>query len=326
MSEFQRALQRFQDGLPTSVAELPPDWRARLEEALRGLQNALESPHSKRAYRDDWHRWCEWLASQGVHPLLARAVHVQRYLGELYEQKKAKPTRARCITVIRSVYSVIVVSGLMLVNPAREVKNIKVSPEPKTPWLAEDEVKKLLAHPGADVSWSDLRDWIICITLLGTGLRRAEVARLRRDQFIAAPGGLALKVRAKRGKEGFVPVPTWLSSEISLWCQNEGIERGPLFPRSKGGDVPISPSRLRTAVKNAAARADLPKERCTPHALRRSFVTLARQRGASLEGLQHALMHGSITTTELYDHGTTIPSKAPGELLADLIVSPTFHR
>ena len=43
---------------------LSPDGRERLEEAIRSLEGQLESPHSKRAYREEWARWCAWLAKE----------------------------------------------------------------------------------------------------------------------------------------------------------------------------------------------------------------------------------------------------------------------
>jgi integrase/recombinase XerD len=302
---------------PLGLPAAGRDVRDALEEALLALWNGLESPESRRGYRDDWQRWAGWLAGQQMHPLAVAPLQVQRYLADLYNRGKAKSTRARALSVIRQTYGALVVAGLLPANPAREVKNIKVASEPRTPWLADTELRQLLVRPATSAPWVQHRDWLICATLTGTGLRRSEVARLRRDRLVPAEGGLAARVRAKGGKDAFIALPGWLSTEIDAWCRAQAIT-GPIFPSHPGGTTAIGPTTVRNAVKRAAERAGIDLSRSTPHALRRSFATITGQRGVSLRDRQTAMMHSNQATTERYDKAATLPKAAPGEVLRDL--------
>jgi len=291
-----------------------------LEEALLALWNGLESPESRRGYRDEWLRWCSWLANQEAPLLAVRPLHVQRYLADLYKAGKAKATRARALSVVRQTYAALVVAGLLLVNPAREVKNIKMASEPRTPWLGDDELRQLLVRLPTTAPWVQQRDWLICAMLVGTGLRRSEAARLRRDHLVPVEGGLAARVRAKGNKDAFIVLPSWLSVEINIWCEQQSITTGPLFQSHEGGTKAVGPTTVRNAVKRLAERAGIELDRSTPHAIRRSFATLTGQRGVSLRDRQAALLHSSQATTERYDKAAKLPKVAPGEVLRDLIV------
>jgi integrase/recombinase XerD len=317
------ALTRFEPA-QVPAALTPENVGERLQEALLALWNRLESPHSRAAYRADWRRFCEWAALRGLHPLAATALHVQQYIAWMRDRGNAKATRARALASLRATYGALVIGfsdmpGLLPANPAREVANLRVGSEPKTPWLSEPELGLLLTEPVANATWHARRDWLIVASLAGLGWRRAEVASLRRDQLIAAPGGFTARVRAKGGKIGFVPVPGWLGAEIETWCRSQEIVDGPVFPRAPGVPLPVSTTLVWKAVKRAAAAAGIDAARATPHAIRRSFATITGQHGVSLEDRQAAMLHSSKTTTERYDKAAKLPSQAPGEALRDLI-------
>lgn len=290
--------------------------RAALDEAMRALRDRLESAHSERAYREDWARFCGWLAANGgSHPLRAQPMDVLRYLGSLADAGRAKATRARALAVLRGVYGAMVVAGVIAVNPAREVKNPRQSSDPKTPWLTEAQLRAMLADPGT--TWIERRDFLSAITLLGTGLRRTEVARLRWESFEEVAGGLVARVHTKGNKDAMIAIPTWLSTQLVLWRGAE--QRGPVFPRRENDVHPISDDTVYNAVKRLAARAGLDPRKVTPHAFRRSFATITGQRGVSLEDRQHAMLHASRSTTERYDKASKLPAQAPGEVLGDLV-------
>jgi site-specific recombinase XerD len=317
------ALTRFEPAR-APAALTPENVGERLQEALLALWNRLESPHSRAAYRADWRRFCDWAALHNVHPLAATALHVQQYIAWMRDRGNSKATRARALASLRATYGALVIGfsdmpGVMPSNPAREVANLRVGSEPKTPWLSEPELGLLLTEPVANATWQARRDWLIVACLAGLGWRRAEVASLQRDQLIAAPGGFTARVRAKGGKIGYVPVPIWLGEEIDAWCKSQEITAGPVFPRAPGVAVSISTTLVWKAVKRAAAVAGIDETRATPHALRRSFATITGQHGVSIEDRQAAMLHASKTTTERYDKASKLPSQAPGEALRSLI-------
>lgn len=294
-------------------AQLP-----QLEEALLAFWRRLESKDSRQAYSADWKRYYAWLQVQEppINVFESTPASVERYLIHMYDRGLSKATRARALAVLRKTYGVLVRAGLMTVNPAREAENIRVGKEPRTPWLTEDELRAMLRHPIKWESNRQERDWLILATLVGTGLRRREVARLSCEQLLPVPGDrLAAKVVAKGGKEGMIIIPTWLAPRLLAWRQR--CKTGPLFFVRRGKAV--SESTVTQVVKDAARRATVPLERATPHAIRRSFVTITGQRGVSLEDRQAALLHTNRATTELYDKTTRLTKQAPGDVLEDLL-------
>lgn len=285
---------------------------ARYLAAIAELWGRLESKESQRGYRDDWGRYVTWLESQQIDPREARVSDVQRYVNELRDNGKAKSTRARALSVVREVYRALVIAEECAVNPAREVKNPKVSAEPRTPWLDEDKLRRFFDATGGE-AWHERRDRTVLLCLAMLGARRAEVARLCVEDF--ADGSVRLRV--KRAKEARVGVPPYLAAEVAAWRASTGIHRGPLFPRSEGDAEAISGKMVHDAVKRCAKAAGI--EQVTPHGLRRTFITILRRRGVPLKELQSAVVHESGSTTERYDKAAMAAQNSPGEGLRDLV-------
>jgi integrase/recombinase XerD len=297
----------------------------RLGGVLAALWAALESPETRRAYREDWTRFSAFLVATGKHPLTAGPVEVGQYLEHLRARGLARSTRSRALSVLRQVFAAVYRSGLRVDNPSREFQLPRVDRAPRTPWLSEDPLVALL-RPWGD-SWESRRDRLVLLMLFGLALRRSSVAGARVDDLRRRPDGrLGLHVRGKGGKEADLLMPEWLAAEIENWIAFSGVT-GPLFPRLRrvGYDDlrpemnrAIGPSKVWEIVGVAGERAGIEKGRATPHALRRSFVTIARSRGVPLDELQAALMHSQITTTEGYDKAARTMKSAPGDALADI--------
>jgi site-specific recombinase XerD len=308
---------------------LGPGQRDTLEAELLQLWNNLESVESRRAYRADWRKWCEWLAARNTNPSEATAATVQRYLLYMGDKKLKKATRARALAVLRKVYAAYVRADVIKANPAREADNIRVSSDPTTPWMSPDQLRRLIAPPTRDgeLDWRQHRDWVVMLTLAGTGLRRRDVARLLWSDLMEVDRGkFVLRVTVKGSKEGMVSVPSWVLDALGEWATRIGCtfaSKLPLFPAQHGPKADptrfISDGTVRNIVKRSAKRAGVELRLATPHAIRRSFTTIALQRGASLKDLQATLLHASQTTTERYDKAARISKDAPGELLADLM-------
>lgn len=288
-----------------------PIFGEKLEDVLGALWRQLkDSPETRRSYEGAWRRWGEWLQERGVPLLEARTVHVNAYLTFLRDHGRKRTTASHALSVLREIYRVLVVGELLEINPAREVKTYKISSEPRTPWLTEDEIRQLLARLPTWATAQQHRDWLVVATIVGTGLRRAEVAGLLCENlFDSSATQLAARVITKGSKEGTVFFPAWLSSELRSWC--EGRE-GRLFGLT-------DPAGVGLAVKRVARRTGVNLKRATPHALRRSFATITGQRGVSIEDRQRAMFHENKATTERYDKAVRMMQQVPGDVLADLV-------
>lgn len=284
-----------------------------IQVSLNRLLKNLGSDKSRRAYEDDWARYTTWLGTQNLQVTEVKPKHIEDHITWLQGEGNKRTTCGRALSVIRSVYGVLVRDELLAANPAREVKNPKFDSALKTPWLNEDQVKQLLSFPIE--TWEDRRNHLALRLLFGLGWRRSEVARMRvEDLYNGTITGVV-----KGSKTLTVGVPAWLMTAIEQWCQYAGIRSGALLPRAEDDPSEISDDMLYKIVKNAAKRVGLPKEIVTPHALRRTNITLAGKRGVPLKQRQLAVGHESIVTSEKYDRARDAASNAPGQVFEDLV-------
>lgn len=261
---------------------------------------------TRRVYEGAWARYLVWLELEGVALEASRPMHVSKYITRLRAAGNAKGTIGTALSAIREVYALCVREELLPFNPAREVKNPKQSQEPRAPWLTEEQVSTLLAP--VPTSWKQRRARACICLLLGLGWRRAEVARLTvRDFKDNTVTGLV-----KGGKRLTVGVPVWLAEELGEWRTHAGITSGALLPRSEADRRPISGDTVYHVVKDAARAVGLT---VSPHALRRTNITLLGELGVSLKMRQLAVGHTSSAITERYDRARDAAKNAPGEAL-----------
>lgn len=283
-------------------------------DVVDGMFAQLASEGSRRVYAAVWRRYTKWLRAQGIELLDARPRHIHAHLTYLRDQEMAKSTIGHALSVIREVYGALVREECLTVNPAREVKSPKLSSDPKAPWLSEEEVRVLLALPAQ--TWAERRDRVCVCLLLGLGWRRVEVARLRVEDFERAGDGWCVTGTVKGGKKLTAGVPEWVMKELHEWLDAEKIRSGPILPRGPEDARAVSGDQIYDFVVRSGARADLT---VTPHALRRTNITLSGLRGVSLRARQLAVGHSSGATTERYDRARDASLNAPGQVLADLI-------
>lgn len=292
--------------------------------SLAGLLQQLRSDKSKLAYEGDWERFAAWLKAEKVAVLEARPRHVKAYVAHLAAEGKAQATVGRALSVVREVYAAFVVDELLEVNPAREVKNPKVDKVPKTPWLEEAEMQKLLALPAT--TWLERRRRVCICLLFGLGWRREEVAALTVESFRHRSDRTEVTGIVKGGKKLTVGVPPWVQHEVASWCEYAAVRTGAILPRSPTSREAITGQTVYRMVKEAAIEAGLPKGSISPHGLRRTNITLGGERGVSLKERQLSVGHTSAAVTELYDKARDAAKNAPGSVFADMAPPQALKR
>jgi integrase/recombinase XerD len=166
--------------------------------------------------------------------------------------------------------------------------------------VAEAEALLAAADPATPVG---LRDRAMLELLYSTGLRRTEVANLRR--YDADLARLTLFVHeGKGGRDRVVP----LGARAAAWLDRYLMEAR---PRLLGGTSealfvtdwgqPVTPEQVATAVRRAKARAGVKKPGAC-HLLRHACATHMLDNGADVRFIQALLGHASLATTERYTH------------------------
>lgn len=148
-----------------------------------------------------------------------------------------------------------------------------------------------------------LRDRAMLEVLYSSGLRRTELARLKR--YDADLARLVVFVREGKGRRDRT-VP--LGERAALWLDKYLIESRPrllgaasevLFVTDWG--EPVSPEFVADAVRRAKLRARIAKPGAT-HLLRHACATHMLDNGADVRFIQAMLGHASLATTERYTH------------------------
>lgn len=300
---------------------------ARISRSFDALVEQLPSDKSRRGYRADWTRYSAWCKRRKLDVCRVKPRDVMAYLAAMQKEGLAKATIGRALSVIREGYGALVRDELLVSNPAREVKPPRMSAAPKTPWLDEASMMKVLNLPAK--TWEERRDRVAAFLLFGLGWRRSEIARMRfreRNEGEYPYSELRLfegtcHAILKGGKEHTVGVPKWVLKAVESWCDFAGIIEGgmAILPRWENDPEPISDGMLYKIVKKLAKRAGLDKTKVTPHSFRRSFITLAGEKGVDLKKRQLAAGHNSISTTERYDRAREAAASAPGQVFAGMI-------
>lgn len=168
---------------------------------------------------------------------------------------------------------------------------------------------------------SNLYHRTILMTLYSTGLRRAELCRLK----VSDIDSKRMMLRVVEGKGGIdreIPLSKKLLAalrEYYRWMRPETY----LFPGTVNhsrADKPITPKVVWQAVREACTRAGI-KKRVSPHSIRHCFATHLLESGADLRSIQMMLGHSDLEATTVYLHLSRRHLQATANPLDQIITS-----
>ena len=207
------------------------------------------------------------------------------------------------LSAIRSLFSYLVETEIVLVNVALQLDRQKVHSTERIP-LSFDELHRLVdsVRQKSESSYRS-RNMAIVLTLIHTALRVAEVVSLDIAQVDFDHYAL-LDVRAKGGKRLSVAI----NDVVAEALQNYLVDRSQLHPAPGETALFLSDRGTRLSirtvqefVKRFGGLADI-RTPVTPHVLRHSSATRLAELGTPLRVVQEICGHASVTTTERYVH------------------------
>jgi len=317
-----------------SILPLPADSsvaQLEMDAALTDTVGQL-SPSSRRTYTIDARQFAGWLVDLGITPATMTRSHAIAYRSSLQE-RYAKATAARKLVVARRLLDEQRKHGKLTSNPFDDLKGFQVENETTHVVLKEEQAQALLDAIETSTLLG-LRDYVLILFLLRTGVRRSEAAALRLADLTMNQGHYIAVIHHGKGdkrRTAKVPVDVW--REITLYTDAlrarhaEDLQRerealaaeadperrrsieerhrvsldDPLFVSFRRGDHPtrrpMGDKAIETQVKRYAEKLSLP---LTPHGLRATFITLALEHHAKLEQVQYAAGHRDPRTTERY--------------------------
>ncbi len=174
-------------------------------------------------------------------------------------------------------------------------------PYPKMPKrlptvLSEEEVARLID------SANNLLDYTMLMTLYATGMRRAELIRLKVSDIDSQR--MIIHIRQGKGnRDRDVPLPPKLLTTLrEYWSwMKPGTYLFPGMVDNWRADKPLTPKCVWLAVHDAAKRAGI-KKRVSPHTLRHSWATHLLENGTDLRTIQMLMGHADLRATSVYLH------------------------
>lgn len=256
------------------------------------------APVTRVKYRSDLADLIRFLTEELTltRPVQVEHRHLERYLAELDRRELKGSSRRRKVSSIRSFFTFLEQEGLIPLSPATKL----IPPEreryqPRV--LSEPEYKRLFAAVHGEI-----RDETIIELLLQTGMRLAELARLRIAD-IDLPAKVdrqhtgAVQVHGKGRKERTITLNYKVCRALRNYLQvRPKLDEETLFLTKFG--LPIGPRSIENIVAKYAAAAGI--SGASPHSLRHTFATHHVKKGTSLASVRAALGHENLATTSLY--------------------------
>lgn len=256
---------------------------------LEELQRRNYSPTTIRAYLYAVEEFARYL---GKSPDQAGQEHLREYqLNLLHDRKLTVGTIIGRIAALRFFFVKV------LRRPYRQIDLIYPKQPQRLPAvLSQEEVAQLID------SANNLLDYTMLMTLYSTGMRRAELIRLKVEDIDSQR--MIIHIRQGKGnRDRDVPLtPKLLKTLREYWRWMK--PKTYLFPgmaRNWRADKPLTPKCVWIAVQNAAKRSGI-KKRVSPHTLRHSFATHLLENGADLRTIQLLLGHSELEATTVYLH------------------------
>jgi integrase/recombinase XerC len=229
---------------------------------------------------------------QGITtPALTR---YRTYLQTIGRQRPASVNRA--LISLKRYFGWALQQYLILYDPSVAVKLVGQE-ESARRHLDDQEEQRLLA---AVTKAGTLRDRVLIVLLLHTGLRARELCRLRRDQVKLSKRSGFLEIIGKRNTYREVPLNATARKVLEQYLPTLQPDAVFLFPSGKTREA-LSERALGYIVKKYACVAKLPD--VSPHDLRHRFG-YRMAHFVSLHRLAQIRGYDSLDTTKLYIQGT----------------------
>jgi integrase/recombinase XerD len=262
------------------------------------------APASIRNYLSDLRHFIAWYETErdaDIHdcftPPAITTPGLTRYRTYLQTARRQKPASVnRSLISLKRYFGWALQQHLIPYDPSVAVK--LVGQEESTPRHLDDQEEQALV--AAVTKAGTLRDRVLIVLLLHTGLRAREICRLRRDQVKLGKRSGLLEILGKRNKYREVPLNATARNVLEEYLPTLPPDAVFLFPSSKTRDA-LSERALGYIVKKYAQVAKLPN--VSPHDLRHRFGYRMAE-AVPLHRLAQIMGHDSLDTTKLYIQGT----------------------
>ena len=269
-----------------------------LSEYLNGHVAAGHSLRTVEWYSNEINRFFNWLIANGLNNGdWLRPEIIERYLAESRTRRGNQPaTVAGHYRALQGWCNWLVQRGHLPASPLEGVARPKVPK--KRPRRAELSEFDQLLESIPQRRWIDQRDRLIVNVLFLCGLRLAECAKLRADDFRTTEHLLLVR-EGKGGNDRLVPLLPAVERAFVLYLYSRpAAGAAELFLGANGAGNPrgaFTPNGIRQMVRRRCKRAEM--RALNPHSFRHGLAMHLLNQGGDMSLVQKVLGHSQISTT-----------------------------
>lgn len=285
-----------------SLTPLGQEVLASYERWLREREDLAAA--SIRNYVSDLQHFIAWYETQrqayghdSFTPQEITTPALTRYRTYLQTVQRQKPASVnRSLISLKRYFGWALQQRLITYDPSAAIK--LVGQEENAPRHLDDQEEQALV--AAVTKAGNLRDRVLIVLLLHTGLRARELCRLRCDQMKLGKRSGFLETIGKRNKYREVPFNATARKVLEEYLPTLPADAVFLFPSGKTKGT-LSERALGYIIKKYASSAKLPD--VSPHDLRHRFGYCMAE-SVPLHRPAQIMGHDSLDTTRLYIQGT----------------------
>ncbi|QQX75556.1 MULTISPECIES: tyrosine-type recombinase/integrase [Aequorivita] len=259
------------------------------------------SRHTLTAYLKDLEDFQTFASQEYQYDEIASVNYaiIRSWVVALVDSGISNRTVNRKISSLKTYYKFLLKTGQIEVNPLAKHKALKTSKKVQVPF-SESEIESVMKLLGSENSFEGMRDRLIIELFYATGIRRAELIRIKLSDISFAQK--TLKVLGKRNKERIIPLlPAVLKTIEEYLPFRQELENVKddhlLFLTPKG--VKIYETLVYRIINSYFSKAS-EKVKKSPHILRHSFATHLLNEGADINAVKELLGHSSLASTQVY--------------------------
>ncbi len=266
---------------------------------LRELRPRNASAHTIKAYAGDLEMFAAYIGPSDWKRI--DHIRIRGFLSHLYDRGLSKPSVARALAAVRSLYRWLAREGVVEQNPAALVSTPKLPKKlPRVPTI--EEMNSVFSGDMPESSWFPERDQLMLELLYGCGIRNSELIGINVEDVSSA--NEAILIRGKGKKERYVPfgesarnaLAAYLPARQKRLAETRKVTPALLINQRGGRLTTRSVGRI---VKRIAVAKGLSPD-VHPHTLRHAFGTHMLEEGADLRAIQELLGHERLSATQRY--------------------------
>lgn len=260
---------------------------------------AQRSENTRKAYGRDIRTFFAYCDRWTIDALQAMQVHLDGYRMHLESPEAGElsdASQARKLSAVSSFYRYALreFESYVRANPLTNLARPSADEWATSAWLERDEAERVLTQADKTGLW----EAALLRVMVYTGVRVSELCNARASDLGTERGVVTLVVRRKGGKRVPIAIPADAAEAMNRYL--DGRRSGPLFYGRRGGQLTRDEVTYRLGLLVRAA--GITDKKITPHSLRHTAATMARESGRDVRGVQQLLGHKRIETTLRYEH------------------------